>query len=168
MFYEKAPAEPVSERTPILRNLHFSDITVRGAPAAGYILGLEEMPVENVTFSNITIDAQKGFSCSNAKNLTFHDIRIDAQKGPALLCEKVAGLEIDGVQTLALHEDSAVVELKDVAGAYIHGCRTTPGLFLRLQGQSSRDIVLQANKFGQAAAAIRVDEEVSNSALIQK
>jgi len=114
------------------------------------------------------MDAQKGFSCSNAKNLAFHDLRIDTQKGPALLCERVAGLEIDGVQTLVPHQDSAVVDLKDVAGAYIHGCRTTPGIFLRLQGKSSRDIVLQANEFGQAPSAIKIDEGVPDSALIQK
>jgi polygalacturonase len=167
MFYEKSAAEPVSERTPVLRNIHFSDITVRGAPAAGYILGLDEMPVENVTFSNISIDAEKGFSCSNAKHLAFHNVRIDTKNGPALLCEKVEALEIDGVQTLAPHKDSAVVDLKDVAGAYIHGCRTIPGVFLRLQGKSSRDIVLQANEFGKAAAAVQRDESVPAAALVQ-
>lgn len=65
MFYEKTPEEPVSERTPALRNMHFSDITVKGSPTAGLILGLREMPVENVTFSNINIDAEKGFSCKS-------------------------------------------------------------------------------------------------------
>ncbi|MCX5643191.1 MAG: glycoside hydrolase family 28 protein [Phycisphaerae bacterium] len=167
MFYSKSAAEPVSERTPVLRNLHFSDITVRGAPAAGYILGLDEMPVENVTFSNIAIDAQTGFSCSNAKLLAFRDVRVDTKKGPALLCEKVESLEIDGLRTLAPHSDSALVDLKDVAGAYIHGCRTTPGVFLQLRGQSSRNIVLQANEFGKAASAVKVDEAVSASALVQ-
>jgi polygalacturonase len=167
MFYEKVPAEPVSERTPILRNLHFSDITVRGAPAAGYILGLDEMPVENVTFSNLSIDADKGFSCSNAKNLTFRAIRIDTKKGPALLCEKVTALEIDGIRMLVPHKDAAVVDLQDVAGAYLHNCRTTPGVFLQLRGPSSREIVLQANEFGQAASAIKIDEGVSASALVR-
>jgi len=117
---------------------------------------------------NIAIDAQKGFSCSNAKNLAFRNVRIDTQKGPALLCEKVAALEIDGVRTLALHSDSAVVDLKDVAGAYVHACRSTPGLFLRVQGKGSRDIVLQANEFGQAPSAVQIDEGVPASALIQK
>jgi polygalacturonase len=168
MFYEKVPAEPVSERTPVLRNLHFSDITVRGAPAAGYILGLDEMPVEDVTFTNIAIDAEKGFSCSNAKNLAFRAVRINTQKGPALLCEKVAALEIDGLRTLVPHADSAVVDLKDVASAYLHGCRTTSGLFLRVQGRNSRDILLQANEFGQAPSALKVDEGVPASALIQR
>jgi polygalacturonase len=167
MFYEKSPAEPVSERTPVLRNMHFSDITVRGTPAAGYILGLDEMPIENVTFSNISIDAEKGFSCSNAKHLAFHNVRIDTKNGPALLCEKVEALEIDGLRMLAPHKDSAVVDLKDVAGAYIHGCRTIPGVFLRLQGKSSRDIVLRANEFGKAASAIQRDESVPASALVQ-
>jgi len=98
----------------------------------------------------------------------FHDVRINTQKGPALFCEKVEGLEIDGIRTLAPHQDSAVVDLKDVTGAYIHACRTTPGVFLRLQGKSSRDIVLQANEFGQAPSAIKIDEGVPASALIQK
>ena len=167
MFYTKSAAEPVSERTPVLRNLHFSAITVRGAPAAGYILGLDEMPVENVTFSNLSIDAQTGFSCSNARHLAFRDVRIDTKKGPALLCEKVEGLEIDGLRTLTRQEGSALVDLKDVTGAYIHGCRTTPGTFLQLRGQGTRDIVLQANEFGKAAAAVKMDEAVPASALVQ-
>ncbi len=149
----------------MLRNLHFSDITVRGAPAAGYILGLDEMPVENVTFSNLSIDADKGFSCSNAKNLTFRAVRIDTKKGPALLCEKVTALEIDGIRMLAPHQDAAVVDLKDVAGAYLHGCRTTPGVFLQLRGQSSREIVLQGNESGRAT--VKMDESVPTSALVR-
>jgi polygalacturonase len=169
MFYEKTPAEPVSERTPVLRNLHFSDITVRGAPAAGYILGLDEMPVEDVSFSNIAIDAEKGFSCSSAKNLAFRNIRINTSKGPALLCDKVEALEIDGLRTLTPHENTVVADLKDVMGAYVRGCRMTPGMkaFLQLRGKACRDIVLQANDFGKATSAVQRDEEVPASALVQ-
>ncbi len=169
MFYEKSPAEPVSDRTPVLRNLHFSDITVRGAPAAGYVLGLDEMPVQDVTFSNITIDAEKGFSCSNAKHLVFRDVRINTSKGPILLCEKVEALEIEGLRTLVPRTDSAVVDLKNVAGAYIRGCRRTPGmgLFLQLRGPNSREIVLQANDFGPTASAVKLDEDVPTTTLIQ-
>ena len=116
---------------------------------------------------NVRIDAERGFSCSNAKHLTFRDVRINTKKGPALLCEKIAALEIDGCRTLAPHEDSAVIDLKDVAGAYLHGCQTTPGLFLRVQGQNSREIVLQANEFGKAASAVKMEEGVPTSALVQ-
>lgn len=167
MFYEKSAAEPVSERTPVLRNLHFSDITVRGAPAAGYILGLDEMPVEDVTFTNITVDAEKGFSCSNARNLGFYHVRINTAKGPALLCEQVQALEIEGFRTLTPHADTAVVDLKNVAGAYLRGCHAAPGMgaFLQLQGQNTRDIVLQANALGKAG--VKAAEEVPADAIVR-
>jgi polygalacturonase len=170
MFYEKMPPEPVSERTPALRNLHFSAITVRGAPAAGFILGLEEMPVEDVTFSNIRIEADKGFTCSNARNVAFRDVRINTKKGPALLCEKVEGLVLAGFETFAPHKDAAVLDLKDVAGAYVFGCRAAPGTetFLQLRGPNSRDIILQANELGKAVAAFKLADDFPASALVQR
>jgi hypothetical protein len=170
MFYERVPPEPVSERTPVLRNMHFSNITVRGAPAAGFVLGLEEMPVEDVSFSNIAIDSEKGLSCSHAKNIAFHDVRVDTKKGPALLCEKVEGLVLDDFETLTPHKDSAVVDGRDVSDAYVFGCRASAGteVFLRLRGAGSRDIVLQANEFSQTDTAFETDEDFPASALVQR
>lgn len=168
MFYEKVPVEPVSERTPALRNMHFSDVIVKGAPAAGYMLGLEEMPIENVTFTNVHIDAEKGFSCTDAKSIAFHNVRINTKKGPALICENVTGLEIEGFQTLA-PRDGAVVDLKNVSDAFIHGCRAAPGtqIFLQVRGEKSRGILLQGNDFRQASAAIKAEDAVPASAVVQ-
>jgi polygalacturonase len=168
MFYERTPEEPVSERTPALRNMHFSDITVKGSPVAGFILGLREMPVENVTFSNINIDAEKGFSCKDAKNIAFKDVQINTKKGPALICEDVAGLKIEGLQTFAPHED-AVVDLKNVSDAFIHGCQATAGtqIFLQLRGEKSRDILLQANDLRKASSAFKAEEAVPAAAIVQ-
>jgi hypothetical protein len=169
MFYERVPPEPVSERTPVLRNMHFSNITVRGAPAAGFLLGLEEMPIEDVTFSNIRIEAQKGLSCSHAKNIAFRDVWIDTEKGPALMGEKIDGLVLQSFESLTPHKDSAVVDWKDVSDAYLFGCRGVPGteVFLRLRGAGSRNIVLQANEFGKAAG-FKADEDVPAAALVQR
>jgi hypothetical protein len=169
MYYEKVPQEPVSERTPVLRNMHFNGVIVKGAPAAGFMLGLAEMPIEDVTFTDIQIDAEKGLSCSEAKNIAFRDMRIDTKQGPALICENVAGLEIEGFGTLAPHEDAAVMDLKNVSEAFIHGCRAVPGTgtFLRVQGDMSRDILLQGNSLGKAASPFKLDESVPASAVVQ-
>jgi hypothetical protein len=169
MFYERVPQEAVSERTPVLRNLHFSGVIVKGAPAAGFMLGLPEMPIEDVTFTDIHIDAEAGLSCSEAKNIVFRDMRIDTKKGPALICESVSGLEIAGFATLAPHEDTAVVDLKNVSDAFIHGCRAVPGTgtFLQLRGDKCRDILLQGNDLGKAASAVKMEESVPASALTQ-
>jgi hypothetical protein len=169
MYYEKVLQEPVSQRTPVLRNMHFSGVIVRGAPAAGFMLGLPEMPIEDVTFTDIHIDAEKGLSCSEAKNIAFRDMRIDTKKGPALICENVAGLEIEGFETLAPHEDVAVVDLKNVSDAFIHGCRAVPdtGTFLQLRGDKTRDILVQGNSLGKAAPAFKMEESVPASALVR-
>ncbi len=170
MFYERVPPEPVSERTPVLRNMHFSGVIVKGAPAAGYMLGLEEMPIENVTFTNISIDAEKGFSCTDGKSIAFHDVQIDTKKGPALICENIAGLEIEGFGTLAPHDDGAVVDLKNISDAFIHGCRAISGTqtFLQVRGEKSRDILLKGNDFRKASSAFRMEEKIPASALVQE
>lgn len=149
--------------------MHFSDITILNSPAAGFILGLAEMPVDNVTFSNIVVESEKGFSCSNARNIVFHDVQINAKKGPALICENMQGLEIEGLRTLTPHEDSATIDLKNVAGAYIRGCAAmaNTGTFLRLRGGSTRDILLQSNDLRNAARPVNTTEGCPDSAVVQ-
>jgi hypothetical protein len=128
------------------------------------------MPVENVTFSNITIEAEKGFSCSNARNLAFRDVQISTKKGPALLCEKVEGLEIHGLRTLTPHEGTAVVNLKNVVGAYLRDCRRLHGgvPFLQVQGKDSQRILVQASELDPATAEVKRDEDVPASALVPR
>jgi len=169
MFYERTADEPLSERTPALRNMHLSDITVKGAPVAGFILGLPEMPVENVTFSHINIEAEKGFSCKDAKNIAFRDVQINTKKGPALICEDTVRLEVEGFTTLAPHAEDAVVDLKNVADAFIHGCRVIPGTqtFLQLRGEKTRDILLLTNDFRQTPSPLKAEDAVPASAIVQ-
>lgn len=46
LFYDKeSKVEPVSERTPVFRNIHLSNITGSDIKQIGYIKGIEEMPV---------------------------------------------------------------------------------------------------------------------------
>ncbi len=96
MQYTKTAVEPVSERTPRFRNIHFSDITAE-TNEAGYLNGLEEMPIENITFNNINIDAKTGFVLNEAKQITFRDVRIITKMGPTIKAKNVAALSVDGV-----------------------------------------------------------------------
>jgi polygalacturonase len=169
MFYERVPAEPISERTPVLRNMHFSGVIVKGGPAAGFMLGLPEMPIEDVTFTDVHIEADAGLSCSEARNIVFNNVRINTKKGPALIGENITGLELGGFKTLAPHEDTAVVDLKNVADVYIHGCRATPGTatFLQLKGEKTADILLQGNDLRAAATPVKTEEGAPATAVTQ-
>jgi len=115
IVWDKNPY-PVTDATPIFRRIHFSNITVREvSAAAGFIHGLAEMPVEEVTFDNISVqmaaDAapavpammsglepmkRAGFLCCNIKNATFNNVRIKGHEGPAFRLEKAWNIEFTG------------------------------------------------------------------------
>ena len=95
--------QPVTALTPKFRHIHFSNITATDVTAAaGFIYGLPEMPVVDITFSHIRIamkpDAepdlpammvdlkpmkQRGFFCSNAEDVLFEHVTVQHHEGPA-------------------------------------------------------------------------------------
>lgn len=167
MFYHETPDEPVSERTPRFRNIHISDVTVSRSRKAGLLIGLDEMPIEHVTFSNMNIEAVEGFSVTNAKNIEFHNVTVNTQRGPVVTSENVDFLEIEGVKTLVPHEDTPVVQLKNVRHAFIHGANPVPGTtqYLKVTGTQSADIVLTANNFRQVRTPVSADRNVPADAV---
>jgi polygalacturonase len=63
------PGEPVTSTTPFWRNIVYADITATGATDAGYIVGLPEAPVQNVTLMNVDIAATNGLVIYHARNV---------------------------------------------------------------------------------------------------
>ncbi len=100
---------PVDEGTPRYRDMLFSNITARGAQTAGSITGLREMPIENLTFSNVHIDAATGFTCTNAKGITFLDCVINTATGPAVLLKNATAVETTRLKTTAPHDGVPLV-----------------------------------------------------------
>lgn len=101
---------PVNEGTPRYRNFLFSNITARGAKNAGAITGLREQPVEDITFSNVHIDAQTGFTVTNASDITFLDSVINTEKGPALLLRDSVRVEATRLSTRQPHADTPLIK----------------------------------------------------------
>ena len=101
---------PVGEGTPRYRDMLFSDITARGAKNAGSITGLREMPIENITFHNVHIQAETGFTCTNAKDVAFLDCVIDTQKGSALTLKNSTDIETSRLRTKVPHDGAPLVK----------------------------------------------------------
>jgi polygalacturonase len=85
-YFDKAGAatrttKPVTETTPIIRNVTIENVDVSKAKTAGEITGLPEMPVSDVLMKNVTIDAGKGFTVKDAKNVRMEDVQIHAKEG---------------------------------------------------------------------------------------
>jgi polygalacturonase len=99
---DKQP-RPINEGTPRFRRIHFSHITVRDAQyAAAFLYGLPEMPIEDVSFDDVSIamamNAQAGapdmaddipmmqragFFARNVRGLRLRDVRVERQIGAA-------------------------------------------------------------------------------------
>lgn len=102
MYYTKGDdfdrRKPVDEGTPALRDMMFNNILARNAKSAGTVIGIPELPIENVTFSNVRIEAHAGMGITNATNVTFIDSSIQIECGPGLIVSN-ASVDAEGLRT---------------------------------------------------------------------
>lgn len=161
-------ARPVDEGTPRFRDFHFAHITARGARSAGQITGLREMPIADVTLSDVRIQAERGFTCQNARRVAFHDVHIESSQGPALAAKTVEALELDGFSGSA--SGRALVTVEDAKGVFARGCSAPAGTqaFLEVSGAASADIVFGSNNLGPAPKPVIFGKGASPSVLSKK
>ena len=172
---------PVDEGTPRFRRIHFNGVTARRVRyAAAFIYGLAEMPVEEVTFSDVSVsmapDAEPGhpamapdmapmqragFHAWNARGLRFDHVEVEGHLGPAFALTRVTGVEISRcgtrrAQHVAPDPGAPVLRLEDVQGAFVHGCVAPAGAtFCLVEGEASRDISFAANDLSRTRQAVR-------------
>jgi hypothetical protein len=71
-----AQAEPVTEKTPQFKNIFIKGVTVKGAKQAVFLQGLPEMNVENVSFTDVLIEADNGFSVIDATGIILKNVEL--------------------------------------------------------------------------------------------
>ena len=88
-------AEPVTDYTPINKNIVIRNVTATNCPTAGTIRGLPEAPVSDMTLSNVTISAKSGMKIYHAHGIRFTDSKIEVESGKRLTLfnAEVSGLE---------------------------------------------------------------------------
>lgn len=94
---------PVNDGTPRFRRIHISHVSAVDVKiAAGFLYGLMEMPLEDISFSDISVSlsasaepghpemaddipsmSQAGFFIRNARRLRFEHVEVTGQTGPA-------------------------------------------------------------------------------------
>jgi polygalacturonase len=94
MYYmERHPKpEPVSDRTPIFRDIVLSDITCDGARDALQVRGLSELPMNNITLQNVRINSKNGATIDQARDFTLKDVSIHSTTAPAFLAQNTQNL----------------------------------------------------------------------------
>ena len=160
-------SRPVTECTPQFRRIHFSHITAREVKyAAAFLYGLAEMPVEDITLSNVSISLsaeaeagypemaddmelmqRAGFFVRNARGLRLHHVEVNGQAGAAFHAIDSSEVELSSCATRTPDRNHPIVHLGNVDHAFVHGCRANSGALIVLQvdGERSADIVLRGN-----------------------
>jgi polygalacturonase len=122
LFYRPMADEEASERTPVFRNIHISNVTGNNIKRIGYIAGLKEMPIDEISFSNINMTAQDGFKVETAANIRFHNIDFAVEKGAALTVAHAKNIVLDNIRTKSPRTNQAIVELNQVDNVFINNC----------------------------------------------
>jgi polygalacturonase len=89
-------AAPVTETTPIFRNICISNVTATCSGEAGLIVGLPESPVTNVELENVQIAAETGMTIANARGVRFKNVELSVKTGPPYT---VKNARIEGLET---------------------------------------------------------------------
>ena len=104
----------INDGTPRLRHIHFSHITAREVKhAAGFLYGLAEMPLEDISFTDVSISiseeadsdypemaddiprmSQAGFYIRNARRIRLEHVEVTGQRGPAFDIADSTAVEI--------------------------------------------------------------------------
>ena len=136
---------------------------------AALINGLEEMPVEDISFNDIWIQAETGFIIRKAKNIELHNVVVNVQKGSAIVTENTNGIELDAVKTNKPLTGVPVIAMTNTENAFIRNCRPVAGtdIFLQLKGKQTNHILLQGNSFDLVKKAIEKAGEVTGTVIQQ-
>ncbi len=95
----RLPAGIVSASTPRVRNASFERIACSsGRGYAVELLGLPEMPIENISFDSLSMTTVRGIHCADVKNVRFAALRVAPQTLPVMTVTDAEGVTMDGVQ----------------------------------------------------------------------
>lgn len=85
-------------KPPTFRNIHVKNVTGAGAPVAIRLTGLENSPLENLTFEDMTLETAEGVIASHVKSATFKNVKITPAKGEVF--QLGAGVAKDAIKVV--------------------------------------------------------------------
>lgn len=73
---EKVTIPPVTEATPIFRDVFIENIICNGAKKGVFIRGIPEMPISNIQLKNLTLNTNEGIEIKDAKGIVVENVKV--------------------------------------------------------------------------------------------
>ncbi|WP_243431536.1 glycoside hydrolase family 28 protein [Algoriphagus lutimaris] len=89
---------PVTEETPIFRNISMKNIHVTNSETAAFFMGLPEMKLENVRLENAVLEAKKGITAIDAAGLELINVRVLGTDEVPLTIYNSQGVTVSGFE----------------------------------------------------------------------
>lgn len=144
--YQPTKAEPLSERTPAVRNVNLANINIRGAQRPVAIYGLEERAVSSVSFSDIRSFSRKGVLLENTSDISFHDMEMEISEGSPLEAKDSRDISWDMVTVISPAKELPYLKLMNCQDVRVTNCYQTEIIktFI-MKDEKSRNIYLMNN-----------------------
>jgi hypothetical protein len=120
--YQPTQPEPLSERTPAVRNVHLSNINIRDAQRPVAIYGLEERAVSNVSFNDIRSFSRKGILLENTSGISFHNMEMEISEGSPLEAKDSQDISWDKVSVISPVKDVPYLKLMNCQDVRVTNC----------------------------------------------
>ena len=93
-WYEAANTVGSLEKMPEFRDFHISNISCKGAGAAMLFRGQPQMPVHDIYFENIAIQADKAVTAEAIRNIQFKHVKLQTAEQPSIPANAVKDISI--------------------------------------------------------------------------
>jgi polygalacturonase len=84
---ETVPPAPVTDQTPVVRHIVIRNLTAENCGDAGRIVGLPEMPLQDIVLDNVTINARTGLRIAYTTNIALDHVTVHAADGKPYVIE---------------------------------------------------------------------------------
>lgn len=156
LYSRNLPAEPLSVRTPVFRNIAVSNFTILDASQVASIQGLDEKAIEGLRFTDISATGKVGFLCDHVDGIELHDVRVSASSGSAFVFDRVRHLVLDDVTSGTPVAGAPVIRLSNSDSVWLRDSQASAGTGTFLQVVGPKPAALRLTENDLSAAAIPV------------
>ena len=94
-FYGSSTLEPRTRTPPMIRGIHVRNVQARGASHGIDIIGLPELPIQDISIENVDIASELGVRCVDCQSVRFDRAKITPTRGPAFHLENARQVTLD-------------------------------------------------------------------------
>ncbi len=120
--YQPTQPEPLSERTPDVRSVNLSNISIREAQRPVAVYGLEERAVSQLSFDDIRSHSKRGILLENTSGVSFHDMTMEISEGSPLEAKDSQGISWDMVSVISPASDLPYLKFVNCQNVRITNC----------------------------------------------